>query len=923
MRLPDAAALYLFLSYLALPQNVIRTSVIEGSVSDTTGAAIAGARVTARLSESGMVRSGETNGDGRFTLRGLTGGEWSLTVEKAGFSTLRLKEFELAIGEVAVQHLTLSVGQASDRIEVTERADVVESTATTSSAALGSSRIEEAPAKSRNYMNFVSLAPGLVPSAGSGVQRSMTGIRNPMADSGFSFGGLRGRNNSINIDGVDNRDETTGGNRVAIGLEMVQEFRVAGVGVGAEFGGAAGGMVNVVTRTGVNLWHGDMTFFGQNEALNARKAEVPPGFQPRFRRYQPGASIGGPIRRDRTFFFGGVEHERESGEEWSETPDEAEGVINRVLASGAYPGLLTRTVLRGLFPTGQRGIEGSVKVNHQVGERDSLAVRYAFSSGRVLNDVQGVENFQDVSASGRTLTTDHSLVGNWMRMVTPTLVHELRVQAAERRQSTRPNSSGALIEIPGVVSFGQAYRLNADRTEKHGEIVEALNFSLGRHRLSVGGDVHVIDLDARMANRFGGIFIFPTLADFAAGRPDVFLQAFGEAGTRLTTAPLGAWIQDRWEVRRGLTLEGGLRFDRQRMPAGLPSPGNNWSPRAGIAWKPAARRPLVFRAGFGLFYDRFPLAYLNEAVQKDGVRGFEQYAAGDDAAAVFRLRDGGSAAAPVTGIARAAYRANAYFPTTYSRKFSAGVEQGLGKNTTLTIEASHVRGFHLPRIRNASGGLPPVYQLEQSARSFYRGFSLSLNRRLSRGTAFLVAYDAGTAEDDGSDFDEQPQDPRNARADWGRSRQYQLQRFAASGVFDLPTEDMQGLPGLLREALDEVTVSPTVTAGSGRALNALLSTDAWRTGAYPITARPAGFVRNPYLTPGTVSMDLRVMKTIKVMKERALLQFGAEAFNLFNHFNTVKVSEFYSSANGRLPSYGQSIESGNSRQLQLFMQFEY
>src|SRR5258708_34336244 len=143
---------------------------------------------------------------------------------------------------------------------------------------------------------------------------------------------MRGRNNSPSRDGVDNRDETTGGSRVAIGLEMVQEFRVSSSTTGAEFGGASGGIVNVVTHSGTNLWHGDATFFGQNERLNARDAQSRSSAKPEERRYQPGVSLNGPIRRDRTFFSTALEQEWESGQEWAEGPN-ALDEIHRALAS--------------------------------------------------------------------------------------------------------------------------------------------------------------------------------------------------------------------------------------------------------------------------------------------------------------------------------------------------------------------------------------------------------------------------------------------------------------------------------------------------------------------------------------------------------------------------------------------------------------
>ena len=161
-------------------------------------------------------------------------------------------------------------------------------------------------------------------------------------------------NNSIQIDGMDNRDETTGGNRVAVGLEMVQEFRVSATSVGAELGGAAGGVLNMVTRSGVNLWHGDVTFFGQNEALNARRGEIDEGPRPQFRRQQPGASALGPLRRDKTFIAGAVEYEREIADEFSNVPA---GV------PGAY---------RGLYPTSTRGIEASTKLDHQFSATETV-----------------------------------------------------------------------------------------------------------------------------------------------------------------------------------------------------------------------------------------------------------------------------------------------------------------------------------------------------------------------------------------------------------------------------------------------------------------------------------------------------------------------------------------------------------------------
>jgi len=149
------------------------------------------------------------------------------------------------------------------------------------------------------------------------------------------------------------------------------------------------------------------------------------------------------------------------------------------------------------------------------------------------------------------------------------------------------------------------------------------------------------------------------------------------------------------------------------------------------------------------------------------------------------------------------------------------------------------------------------------------------------------------------------------------SRQHQEQRITASGLFDLPVEDLKAAPGWLREGFDGITLAPIFTLGSGRPLNPLLTTDVYRTGAYPITARPAGFGRNSFLTPRTVSVDLRLMKTIRVHHQRAVVQFGTEAFNLLNHTNRLRVSPYYTS------TFGALVEAQNPRQVQLMFQFEY
>ena len=919
--LPLVCLLWLGAGSFAFSQSATSSGTIQVQLRDPSGSSIADASLVLRHKASGASRSGRTESQGSFVFSQLSPGEYSLHIEKEGFTSVDATSIPVSIGQVIEQKLTLALSNVASRIEVTESAGGLDTAATSSSAALGDDRIEEAPSNGRNYFSFVAVAPGVASSPQAGSQKSMAGIRNPLADSGFSFNGMRGRNNSISIDGVDNRDETTGGNRVAIGLEMVEEFRVAGLSVGAELGGAAGGIVNMVTRPGTNLWHGDATFFYQNGAISARKPEVDAGFHPRQSRYQPGASLNGPIKRNRTFFSTAFETEKAFEEDWSETPSNAIDRIRQALRSPAFANGLLRDPRHGLFRTATRGTEYSLKVNHIQNEHNIYSARYAFSRGRVLSDVQGGNNFSDNSSGGSSLTSDHAFVASWLRVLTPKTTNDVRFQLSQRTQEVRPNSYGPLYEIPGVISMGQSPRLNSDRSEKHYEVVDSLSFVRGRHRMSAGFSAQPIHLDARLANRAAGIYVFPSLNDFLSGRPDVFTQAFGDPSLTMRTTPFGLYFQDRWQIVSGFTLEVGVRMDKQAMPQGLPASKANVAPRIGLAWNPS--KNLVVRFGSGLFYDRYPLAYLNEALWKNGTRGFEQYAVGAAAIQAFQTLRGGTATGPLPGLAPSTYTASRNFSSPYSRKAGVGIEYAIDKDTKLTVEANSVKGVHLPRIRNGSGSLPPNYQLEQTANSNYRGISTSINRRMSKEVAYLFTYDLSRTLDDGSDFDEQPLNPLDIRADWAHSRLHQHHRLAASAVFEIPDDALKFAPVWIRESLERITIAPIASFLSGRPLNSLLTTDFYRTGAYPLNARPFGMGRNTFLAPATATVDIRLMKTFMTHHDRAKLQFGIEAFNLLNHSNVAISSPYFANGNEKLTTFRGPVESLNRRQFQTLVQWEF
>jgi hypothetical protein len=888
-------------------------------VLDPSGAAVPEASVTATLDATGAVRTVHTGSDGRYRMPALAVGSYTIRCDKTGFQKVEIPQVYLGLNQTVEKTIQLKLATAGSSVDVTAQPEALDTTTPTAGAGISGDVLEETPSQNRSYLGVVLLAPAVAPAAGSNTLRTKAGIRSASPDSGFTFAGMRARNNSLAIDGLDNRDETTGASRVAVGQEAVAEFRVTASNVAPEFGGGAGGNLNVVTLSGTNKYHGDVNLFAADSFAEARNPEAETSARPSRRQWQPEAALNGPLRRDRTFFAGTLEMERESSQEFSELP--GVGVRSRINAALAGP-LFSRaavpSVSEGYFPTESTSTETSWKLTHRLSAEHEVMARYAFSRASISREVLGGDNFAEQSARGSSHNQDQSFVAGWQFVAGATFVNDLRFQFARRSVEMTPNSRGALLEIPGVVSIGQSSVLDASRAEDHFQVVETAAFLRGSHEFGFGASVQHITLDARLANRFGGVFLFPTLDAFTRGAPDVYLQAFGDPHTRYSTDPGAVWAQDQWRPASGLTVVYGVRYEAQRLPAPFGSVTHNVAPRLGFAWQPGGRGRWVVRAGAGLFYDRYPLAFLNEAIQKNGPHGFEEYAVGADAVRAFQIARGGTLSGPL-GFTPSLYRPDPAFDSTptYARKFTAGVERSLDADTTVTVEFMNIAGFHLPRIRNAALTLPPQYALEQSAGSRYQGVSLTLRRRLRKDLTYLVAYTAGNARDDAGDFDEQPMLPSNTRLDWSRSRQYQAHRVVASGIFELPLDDL-GAPEWLQAIGRRFDLAPVISAGSPRPINALATTDLYRTGAYPLTARPDGLARNPFYERGVFNVDLRATKGFVWWKDHGIFLFGVGVYNLTNHTNALKVSQYYG-----LSTYRGLIETLNARQVQFSWQWEF
>jgi hypothetical protein len=243
----------------ALAQTSRVAGAVQGTVQDQTGSAVAGATVTLRNPATNRSRKALTDLDGFFRMGELPVGLYEVHVEAPGFSLYTNNAIGISIGRVAQLTVRLVPAVLQQQITVSERASSIDASQTTEATTIDPERIEESPVVSRNSLDFVLLAPQLTRSN----QGAATG-RSALADSGFSFAGLRSRSNSLYIDGVENNDEFTGSARSELSPETVQEFQVVNNGLSAESGGGASGPINVITKSGVNTLHGDAFVFIQN-----------------------------------------------------------------------------------------------------------------------------------------------------------------------------------------------------------------------------------------------------------------------------------------------------------------------------------------------------------------------------------------------------------------------------------------------------------------------------------------------------------------------------------------------------------------------------------------------------------------------------------------------------------------------------------
>lgn len=944
---------------IALPCASIfsQTSRVNGTlrvqVADPAGNSMEGAAVIVGNFSNGLRRQAATDSSGLAVVTALPDGVYQVTVSADGFTSNSESGVDVSVGNTTTLQMTLQLAGVAQRVKVNAETAALDTTATSSTTTIDRERIEELPIKTRDYLSFTLLAPAIAPAnPAAGLYGAATQAN------GFSFGGLRPTSNAVFIDGVDDNDEFTGESRTELSPEAVSEFQIVNHGYAAEAGGAAGGAIDVETRSGTNTVHGDAFIFEQTGALNATPPLENAPRKPSSNAVRTGLSIGGPLQQNKTFGYTAAEQELSRGEDASDLSPALATQINSALQAGGQ--LRGMRVSTGFFPTTNQQTEFTARLDHTLSQRNAVTMRYAMTNTRQVNDAFGLAEWNDVSARGTSFVSDNALIGGWTDVLNAQAVNELHVQVSSRRADMRTGSrSGPGMSIPGLVEFGTPYMGNGLRHENHFELSDTFTRQHGEHLLKAGIWTEDVRLRAAMQDGFFGHYVFANVDKLATADPTFFTQSFGTPNTNFSEWRLAGFLQDHWTLRRRFTVDYGVRYDRNQLPGGFHTDVANVSPRVGLAWTPA--KNWVVRSGFGTFFDRYPLDAINRAIEFNGTRAYRQIVEGPEAALVYRA--GVQYLDPIPGILPSVVRPQPDLHNAYSEVASLEVEHAFSAIWTATASFHFTRGVRLARTVNVNleppvllnnsnaasvGILNPlpqqlgsdvfgpgranpafdgINQLQNQANSLYNGATVSVNRRLSDEFEVMAGYTYAKTIDDASYASEQPMNPYALRTERAPSLLDQRHRFAMSGLWDLPfgydpdDGDQNPANNWVERSLSNVEVAWIVLADSGFANNPLTGLDTNQEHIYPFAARPQGRGRNSLRTPWNTTLDLRVLKTVPIW--RGHLDIVAESFNLLNRRNIDLVNPVYGTEKQPLASFAKPLQAGDPRLVQFSLDYEF
>ena len=906
----------LSLGIAAFGQSQSTTGLIQGTVVDPNGAVVTGASINLKNIDTGFERSLSSNSDGFFSAPLLPLGRYRVAVTASGFSGSTLENVQVSVGQTLSLRIEMKVGGAAVSVDVSSESESIETARTELSTQINDRAVQNLPINRRDFSRFALLTPGV------------SIVQGPDGDE-ISINGQKGIQNNVSIDGADANNpffgEQRGGQRPAftISLESVKEFQVVPVGASAEFGRSSGGFINAVTKSGANTFSGAAFLFFRNQSLSGQNPDAVAANLPTedFRNYQFGGNIGGPIKKDKAFFF--FAYERNDGQ--SSKPNQI------------APALVNLFATRFNSPNEQRIIDRSndadvllAKVDFQINKNNLLTMRHNYSRAEQINGTFDVPTW-GFSANGRETNNSNSFIGQLVSNFSANLLNEFRFQYAKEERPRfydGPDLPDTTIgTFDGSISyrFGRPFFLPVPSDDLRLQFTDNFTVLRGNHAIKFGVDFNRTRVSQTFIGFARGRYIFAaaTIGEAITGFTNyvngvsaaglsLYLQfapignrTVEQAGTQAyTNIEPGLYVQDSWQVLPNLTFNFGFRWEAQFQPDPINAPSatrygqflndprfpsdgsipdftDGYSPRMSASWAPD--RKTAIRIGTGLYYARIPGLVVAGPRNTDGV------IAGNIFFANFLCTGAGLGGCPVfPGIVPtqgfnpfnpgiAVFARGFKNPRTF--QFSASFEREIYKNTSILVAYNMAKSDRLtrfvnrndPRLYNgvaiferANGsGVGEIRSTESTARSQYHGMTITFNKRFADRWQFqanyLLSFDKSDDDNERDPFTFRYADPRALDAEYNWSDRDQRHRFNAFATFLLPYD---------------INISPIVQYRSAQ------PTSVANRGTFPnIVKRNTVRLENEFFT-----LDVRASKAFK-FGERMSLEGIFEAFNLFNNRN--------------------------------------
>ena len=678
VRFSFVGLLVLALSGVAMAQSTT-TGSIGGVVTNPNKEVVPGAAVTARNNGTNKEDAATTDDQGRFKVVNLQPGLYTVTVNSSGFSPYVQERVVVEVGRETSLEVSLSIGAVTGSVDVSAEAPVINTTQQDFSSNINQTSINELPINGRRASSFVLLTPGAVPDGDFGL---------------ISFRGISGLLNNSTVDGGNNNQaffaEEAGRTRISSSISQaaVREFQVNTSNYSAEYGRAAGGVVNTVTKSGTNDFHGGLFYYLRDNELGARN---PRGFNPLTgealkpvdRRHQFGGTIGGPIAKDKLFFFFSYDQQKR---EFPAIAQFSSGTflntINTANLTAPTRGLTTAQInaardfllfVSGETPRRQDSYLLLPKIDWIINENHS----FTFTYNRLRNDSpNGIQTAATITRGRSSFGDDFVDIDYGIARLSstfgPNVVNEARVKIGVEdnyqnstpplpgEPTTGPGGRSPSVAITGGLTFGKPNFLERTHNplEKNYQFVDNVTLTQGNHTFKLGGDV--LRTNDVLDNLFqeGGVYAYNNINDFivdytnwttngslrTAGRvcststrlagrcyTSNYAQGFGQPRFEFNTTDLAFYIQDDWRWSPRLTVNLGLRYEIELMPepqipnptfpqtSQFPTDKNNFGPRGGFAYDLTGDGKTSVRGGIGVYYGRLINSTISNAITNTGV----------------------------------------------------------------------------------------------------------------------------------------------------------------------------------------------------------------------------------------------------------------------------------------------------------------